>query len=158
MDNKVKICIAIIVILILIIICSLALGGKETDETNSNTANNTTNIIENEVQNEVENENIAQNTTSVQNVVKNQKLPTQDFSSSVYEDKTEAGTISKKEEAINLVKEEWNKLGEDNTVTFSVDSITSDGIYIVAVTSKERAEVLNYFRVNLKAKTVTVDY
>ena len=154
MDNKVKICIAIIVIVILIIICALTFSAKETDETNSNTVENITNVVENEVQNEVENE-ITENTTLAQNVVENQKLSTQDFSSSVYEDKTETGTLSKKEEAINLVKNQW---GEDNTVTFSCDSITSDGIYIIAVTSKERAEVLNYFRVNLKTKTVTVDY
>lgn len=158
----IKIIIAIITIVTIIAICTLAFRGQDVDEVSSNTVENIANIEENENENEVNNEldndsieNTIENTMIAQNVVENQKLDTKDFSSSVYEDKTEAGTLGKKQEAINLVTEQW---GQDDSVTFSCDSITSDGIYIIAVTSKERAVVLNYFRVNLATKTVTVDY
>ena len=56
---------------------------------------------------------------------------------------------------LKLVKEKW---GEDDTVSFTCDSITSDGEYVVAVNSIQKASVLNYFRVNLEKKTVVVDY
>lgn len=76
-------------------------------------------------------------------------------SQGVYENSGEVGTTNKKEEAINLVKSTW---GEDNTVTFSCDSVTTEGEYIIAVTSLETATVRNYFRVNLSTKSVTVEY
>lgn len=156
MNSKVKICIALIAIVLVVIICVIAFKGKDNvDEANSNTVENIANtMVENEVDNNVV-ENKVENTTAKQNVIENQKLETKDFSTSVYETNSDVGTTDKKEEAINLVKKQW---GEDDTVTFSCDSITSDGIYIIAVTSKERAVVLNYFRVDLAAKTVTIDY
>ena len=134
MNNKVKFCIAIIVVIVMIVICVNILKKKNnTNEVNSN-------VVENK---------------SSQTEIKDEQLETKDFSNSVYESNTDAGTTNKKQEAINLVKAQW---GADDTVTFTCDSITSDGIYIIAVTSKERAVVLNYFRVNLATKTVTVDY
>lgn len=154
MDNKVKVCIGIIIIILVIVICANVFK-KDEDTTNSENITNTSNIseenkianntVENEVANEIENTN----------VVENQKLETVDLSNTVYESNSDVGTTDKKQEAIDLVKNQW---GEDDTVTFSCDSITSDGIYIIAVTSKERAEVLSYFRVDLTAKTVTIDY
>ena len=54
-----------------------------------------------------------------------------------------------------MVKQEW---GEDDTVSFSCDSVTTQGEYIIAVTSLETATVRNYFRVNLENKTVTVEF
>lgn len=156
MNNKVKFCIAIIIVIVMIVICVNILKKKNnTNEVNSNVVENITN---NEVQNEIENtlvENVAVENKSSQTEIKDEQLETKDFSNSVYESNTDAGTTNKKQEAINLVKAQW---GADDTVTFTCDSITSDGIYIIAVTSKERAVVLNYFRVNLATKTVTVDY
>lgn len=157
MDNKIKIGIAIIVVILVIIVCVVTFGGnkEKVDEVNSNTVENVTNTnVENEVKNEIV-ENKVENTTVKDTQAGDEKLETKDFSTSVYETSSDVGTTNKKEEAINLVKKQW---GEDNSVTFSCDSITSDGIYIIAVTSKERAVVLNYFRVDLNAKTVTVDY
>lgn len=155
-NNKVKICIAIIAVILVIVICAVVFNKSEnTNDVNSNTVENVTNT---EVENEIENttiENATVENTVTEQVVENEQLETKDFSNSVYESSSDAGTTNKKEEAINLVKKQW---GEDNTVTFTCDSITSDGIYIIAVTSKERAVVLNYFRVDLANQTVTVDY
>lgn len=156
MNNKIKIFIAIIAIILVVIICIIAFNKKDnTDEVNSNTVENVVNtVLENEVVNDIIDENTAVKNVA-QNITETQILETADFSNSVYEDDSDVGTIDKKQEAIDLVKKQW---GEDNTVTFSCDSITSDGIYIIAVTSKERAVVLNYFKVNLTDKTVTLDY
>lgn len=155
MDNKIKICIAIILVLVVVICIATFSGKKETEEVNSNTVENVTNTFE---EDDTETETVE---SSVENVAMkemqegDEKLETKDFSTSVYEAQSEVGTTSKKEEAVNLVKAQW---GEDDTVTFSCDSVTQDGIYIIAVTSKERAVVLNYFKVNLSTKTVEVDY
>lgn len=116
--------------------------------------NITNTAVENEVENEIV-ENKVENTEVKDMQDGDEKLETKDFTTSVYESSSEVGTTNKKEEAISLVKAQW---GEDNTVTFSCDSVTQDGIYIIAVTSKERAVVLNYFRVNLATKTVEIDY
>lgn len=155
MNNKIKICIAIVAIVLVVIICVVAFKGKDNvNEVNSNTVENIVNtVVKNEINNEVV-ENKVENATKAP-VIEDKKLETEDFSTSVYETNSDVGTTDKKQEAINLVKNQW---GEDDTVTFSCDSITSDGIYIIAVTSKERAVVLNYFRVDLVAKTVTIDY
>lgn len=156
MDNKIKICIAIIVVILVIVLCSVIFRKDEnTNEVNSNVISNVTNT---ETENKVENtvvENITTKNIVENQVSKDEQLETRDFSNNIYESNSDIGTTNKKEEAINLVKNQW---GEDDTVTFSCDSITSDGIYIIAVTSKERAVVLNYFRVDLINKTVTVDY
>lgn len=155
-SNKVKICIAIIAVILVIVICVVVFKKSEnTNEVNSNTVENVTNTeIENEIDNDIVENTTVENTAKEQ-VVENEQLETKDFSNSIYESSSDAGTTNKKEEAINLVKNQW---GADDTVTFTCDSITSDGIYIIAVTSKERAVVLNYFRVDLANKTVTVDY
>lgn len=159
MDNKVKICIAIVIIAILLVICVISFKNSSVEESNNEDEINVVNeideedeVLDEEIDDEVTNKVTSQATSD------GSKLSTQDFTASVYEDKTDAGTLSKKQEAIELVKTDWNKWGEDNSVTFSVDSITNDGIYIVAVTSKERAEVLRYYRVNLTTKVATPDY
>lgn len=161
MDNKVKIIIGIVAVILVITICAITFGEKKNvEEVNSNNVENsvTTNteveneiqntVVENEVKNEIKNE-------VKKPIVEDEKLSTEDFSNSVYENNSDVGTTNKKQEAINLVKAQW---GEDDTVTFSCDSITKDGIYIIAVISKERAVVVSYFRVDLATKTVTVDY
>lgn len=157
MNNKVKICIAIVAVVIAIIICVVIFKqDKNTMSANSNTT--IENVVNNEIANNVENvavENTVVENTTEEQVIENEQLETKDFSNNIYESGSDAGTTNKKEEAINLVKEQW---GADDTVTFTCDSITSDGIYIIAVASKERAVVLNYFRVDLATKTVTVDY
>ncbi len=157
MDNKVKIGIAIAVIIITIIVCVLIFkNNSKTDEANTNTVENIVNTANEEnVINNTAIENVVENKVKENTVVEDQKLETKDFTNSVYEDNSSVGTTDKKQEAINLVKSQW---GEDDSVTFSCDSITSDGIYVIAVTSKERAVVLNYFKVDLSSKSVTIDY
>lgn len=157
MNNKVKISIAIVLVILVIIICVVTFSKKEgnTDEVNSNTVENITNMLEeNTVKNEAI-ENKVENTTVKEPSEGDEKLNTEDFSTSVYESSSEVGTTNKKQEAIDLVKKQW---GEDDSVTFSCDSVTSDGIYVIAVISKERAVVVNYFRVDLKDKSVEIDY
>ena len=106
------------------------------------------NVIENTITNEVVEtkkveEPIIENVTEVKP------------QGTVYESSADTGTTDKKQEAIALVKEKW---GEDSTVTFRCDSVSANGEYVIAVVSKETASVKNYFKVNLKTKTVEVDY
>lgn len=165
--NKKIVYIIICIILILVILFLMKNNGG------NNISNEvlTENIIEENVLNEEENI-IDENTTIVENVINNvaieenntvqtiQNAIVQDnlISSpekNAYESEKDLGSTSKKQEAINMVKEYW---GEDNTVTFSCDSVTSNGEYIIAVVSKNTASVSGYFRVNLEKKTVEVDY
>lgn len=160
MNNKVKIGIAVVIIIITLVVCTLIFKkGNKANEVNTNTLGNVENIEkvpngENFINNTTI-ENVVENKAEEKPVVENKKLETKDFTNSIYEDNSSVGTTDKKQEAINLVKNQW---GEDDSVTFSCDSITPDGIYVIAVTSKERAVVLNYFRVDLSSKSVTIDY
>ena len=113
----------------------------ENTEANDNTINNT--IKEN-----------TQNVTEVQNAVVQDNIVSSP-EKNIYESEKDVSSTNKKQEAINLVKEYW---GADDTVTFSCDSVTSKGEYIIAVTSKSTASVSGYFRVNLETKSVEVDY
>jgi len=157
----------ICIILILVIIYLL----KDTTNNNSNTANEVVeeNIVEENTIDESEENIVSENTSSEENVlnttVNNETNSVQNAivqdnlisspEKNAYESEKDLGSTNKKQEAINLVKEYW---GEDNTVTFSCDSVTSNGEYIIAVTSKNSASVSGYFRVNLEKKTVEVDY
>lgn len=157
MSKNAKIVIAVVLVVLVIIICCFTLGkNKEKQDDNVGTENLITNeVVENEdenvvneiesntVENEVVEEEIIENVTEVKP------------QGTVYESNSNAGTTDKKQDAIALVKEKW---GEDSTVTFRCDSVSSNEEYIIAVVSKETATVKNYFRVNLATKTVEVDY
>lgn len=169
MDNKKKIMIAIIIIVITVLAVTLfaleSNNKKKKEEIPENVVNeiqeNT--IIENEIDENVLNNTANNNTTIEEPNNATTEQPTTSTSEpntvyqsdKVYNSNSEVGTTNKKEEAINLVKQEW---GEDSTVTFSCDSVTTNGEYIIAVTSLETATVKSYFRVNLENKTVTVEF
>lgn len=158
MNKFEKIIIIIILVIIAVIIISATFRKDESknNEVNADVLNtNSTNVIEN-VGNEIIENEIIENTVSneveepvIENVTKVEPQGT------VYETGANHGTTDKKQEAINLVKEKW---GEDNTVTFRCDSVTSDGEYIIAVVSTKTASVKNYFKVNLAHQTVTIEY
>ncbi len=161
MSRNTKIIIAVILIILVIVICCFTFMKKDKDDTKSNEnviANETAieniveeNVVENSVVNEIVENKIVEEKEEpiIENVTEVKPQGT------VYESKTDTGTTDKKQEAIGLVKEKW---GEDSTVTFRCDSVSSKGEYIIAVVSKETATVKNYFKVNLKTKTVEVDY
>ena len=121
----------------------------------TNTNINTQNIanVTEENANVVDDNSNTTNTTETQNIIENVEVPV--TNNQVYESDSDIGTTDKKQEAIKLVKELW---GDDNTVTYRCDSITSDGKYIIAVVSLETASVKNYFKVDLNTKQVEVDY
>ena len=158
MSREVKIIIAVVLIII-VIICCFTLGKKDNKNENEVT-NEIVNEIENEVSNEITNnvENEVETNTAVENKVEEvviENVIEVEPQGTIYETNSDIGTTDKKQEAINLVKEKW---GEDDTVTFRCDSVTSGGEYIIAVVSKETATVKNYFKVNLATKSVEVDY
>jgi len=153
--EKVVVVIVLVIIAVIIISATLKNDNSKNDEVNETITNNSTNIVENVVNESIENK-IIENTISnevvepiIENIIKVEQQGT------VYESGANHGTTDKKQEAINLVKEKW---GEDNTVTFRCDSVTSDGEYIIAVVSTKTASVKNYFRVNLAHQTVIVEY
>ncbi len=159
MNKKIKILIIIILIILVCLICFFTFRNSKTEEVNvpvnetNEISENMKNIVEeNEIiSNEVEDKVNSQEETQTNPVTPTDIVP----SSSVYESNTDVGTTDKKQEAIDLVKEKW---GEDSSVTFRCDSVTTSGEYIIAVVSLETASVRNYFKVNLESKTVTVDY
>lgn len=156
MSREAKIIIAVVLIIIVIISC-FTLGKKDNK---NEVTNEIVNEIENEVANEITNsvENEVETNTAVENKVEEvviENVIEVKPQGTIYETNSDIGTTDKKQEAINLVKEKW---GEDDTVTFRCDSVTSSGEYIIAVVSKEAATVKNYFKVNLATKSVEVDY
>lgn len=167
MNSYLKIICVIICIIIVVFLCKTTLfpnnsndsiQSKELEnEVENNILQNTENTSLNENTNiELENNIYTENVDT--NVVENDVVLNTLVNSniqSVYESQKDVGTTDKKQEAINMVKNEW---GEDDTATFRCDSITSNGEYIIAVVSKTTASVQAYYRVNLENKTVEVDY
>ena len=158
MSNNAKIIIAVILVIGVIVLCCVNLGKDE------NKINNETNTQNLTVSNEVENTSTTSENVVTNNTVENEIVDDEPIienvtevkpQGTVYESNSDAGTTDKKQQAIGLVKDMW---GEDDTVSFRCDSVSSNGEYIIAVVSKETASVKNYFRVNLTTKTVEVDY
>ena len=157
MSRNTKIVIAVVLIVIVVVVLCCTLGGKKEDTniTNETSVNSIaeeniveenevdTITIENEVENEVDEEPIIENVTELEP------------QGSVYETNSDIGTTDKKQQAINLVKEKW---GQDESVTFRCDSVTTKGEYIIAVVSKNGSGVKNYFKVNLEKKEVEIHY
>ena len=167
MSKKVKIIIVIILVVIVCIICFFSLRNSiKTEEVNNDIQNI---ITENKVSENILEENMIETENTIDeenkmvedigNEMQNNNLEETHSevvpSSSVYESNSDLGTTNKKQEAIELVKEKW---GEDSSVDFRCDSVTTNGEYIIAVLSIETATVRNYFRVNLENKTVEIDY
>lgn len=158
----------ILIFLAIIIIFSVSVFGgvmlwknknpEDTEFSYDNTVDE--NIVQENVVNEVNNE-LTENTVinEVKNSKKNENTSNEERtevgSSAIYEQNNDVGSTDKKQEAIKLVKEKW---GEDGSVTFNCDSVTSKGEYIIAVISKETANVSCYFRVNLTNKTAEIEY
>ena len=161
---KKKIFIIVITVIIMLVAIFAIFFSKKNNSENI-TDDNT--ILENEIEIEnVNEENIIEENTTQENTIEESNSVDQENTipskpeeiqtyntataiqetSSIYEADSDVGTTDRKEEAINLVKEKW---GEDSTVNFMCDQVTSNGEYIIAVVSLETASVRNYFRVNL---------
>ena len=157
MNKNAKTIIAVALIILVIIICCFTFGKnkeKENDINAENTENvvTTNEVVENNVVNEIVS-NTVENEVAEEEII--EKVTEVKPQGTIYESNSNAGTTDKKQDAIALVKEKW---GEDSTVTFRCDSVSANGEYVIAVVSKETASVKNYFKVNLKTKTVEVDY
>lgn len=169
MERKVKIIVIVVLIVILLGIGVFAFsrGNKNENITNENNTTNEESVINNTI-----NENIVQNEVEeiIEDPVEEEQEPeeveapttattttsnTTYQSQKVYESNDNVGTTDKKEQAINLVKEYW---GQDDDATFRCDSVTTNGEYIIAVSSKKSATVSGFFRVNLENKTVEVEF
>ena len=113
-------------------------------------------VIENMIQEDnitnTENTNI-QNITSNTNILDNFENTIED-DNVIAEDEDKLSS-SKQEQAIALVKEYW---GEDSSVYFTNEGVTSAGEYTVAVRQKTSTTVKDYFIVNLETKKVEVHY
>lgn len=159
--NKKIVIILICIILAIVAVCVL-FANKNLKDNNNETNSTQNELIVNEIEeeniineNKVD-ENIIENETTVEPVKTEPNTGTSVApSSAVYESDSDVGTTDKKQQAIDLVKEHW---GEDSTVSFRCDSVTTDGEYIIAVVSLETASVKGYFKVNINTKSVEVDY
>ena len=156
MSKNVKVIIVVILVVVVVVLCSKYLGKDDTKLNNEINAENivANNVVENtSVENEVANKTVANEVIDEEPIIEN--VTEVKPQGTVYETSADTGTTDKKQQAIFLVKEKW---GEDDSVTFRCDSVSTNGEYIIAVVSKESASVKNYFRVNLSTKSVEVDY
>lgn len=150
-----------IIIAICVVIVAIACGVGLNKNGQTNTSLTSSNIVEETKKNETQNTIIDETNTIAEEEIQDEisddeeDINANTTGSSIYEESNDVGSTDKKQEAIDLVKQKW---GEDDTVTFRCDSVASNGEYIIAVTSKTSAKVLNYFKVNLENKTVIVDY
>lgn len=144
-----KIFIIAICVIIIILLCVYGTKGKKTENIENST---TENVAENILENVADENNTKENTVTekIENTSSEYSI-----TNNIYDQNTGVGTTDNKQKAIDLVKNTW---GEDSTVSFRCDSVTNDGIYIIAVVSKETMSVKNYFRVNLETGDVEVDY
>lgn len=114
---------------------------------NTNTDTNVSkNVIEeNTVKNNVQNN--VQNSNTTTNSVSNSKIDST-------EETDEADNLSDKNKAISMVQAEW---GSDPTVYFTNEGMSS-GNYIVAVRDKSNTSVKMFYKVNIEANTVEIDW
>ncbi len=150
------------ILCVLVVVITFALLHNAQKKIDENGAANTTQKEVVEGKNETKKtENVVEEVENeTANTAKNEEIKSTvekggASSSSLYEKNNEAGSTQKKNEAIQMVKDNW---GEDDTVTFRCDQVTGDGIYVIAVVQKQTGNVQNYFRVNLDENTVQVDY
>ena len=138
-----------ICVIIIILLCVYGTKDKKTENIENST---TENVAENILENVADENNTKENTVTekIENTSSEYSI-----TNNIYDQNTGVGTTDNKQKAIDLVKNTW---GEDSTVSFRCDSVTNDGIYIIAVVSKETMSVKNYFRVNLETGDVEVDY
>lgn len=158
MNKKVKIAVPIVCVLVVGITFYMIFDIKNKVEkinydTNDIVVENTVeeNIIDEE--NTVNEENtiandVSKENTTIENVV------TQSGSEEVSEEE-DAYSTKKLDEAKYLVKKAW---GDDDTVYFTTEGVSSEGLYLVAAREKSTTNVKNYFKVNLETKKVEVDY
>ena len=129
---------------------------------NTDDISNVTNddIVEEDISNDIINEvneidEVDENNISNEtNKVVENKLDTKADREAV-EEKTDEGSTTKKQQAIELVKKEW---GEDSSVSYRCETVNSKGEYVVAVIMKSSGSVKAYFNVNLETKSVQIDY
>ncbi len=129
---------------------------------NTDDISNVTNddIVEKDISNDIINEvneidEVDENTISNEtNKVVENKVDTKADREAV-EEKTDEGSTTKKQQAIELVKKEW---GEDSSVSYRCETVNSKGEYVVAVIMKSSGSVKAYFNVNLETKSVQIDY
>lgn len=129
---------------------------------NTDDISNVTNddIVEEDISNDIINEvnemdEVDENTISNEtNKVVENKVDTKADREAV-EEKTDEGSTTKKQQAIELVKKEW---GEDSSVSYRCETVNSKGEYVVAVIMKSSGSVKAYFNVNLETKSVQIDY
>lgn len=114
------------------------------DTTNTNTNISLENMVdENTVTNEVDEINV-ENTVETNTV--------QDNITSNSEDRY---SENRQQKAIEIAEKYW---GEDESIYFTNESVKSDDEYIVAAREKSSTEVKEYFKVNIKTKSVEVYY
>lgn len=149
MKKWLKIILPVICVLAVVIAFVLLFYMKgKTEQTSSENDVNTTNVISNT--------NTNTNTSIENNFVENTTIVSEDtVEDAVMSGEEDRYAEDKQEKAIELVKEKW---GEDDTVYFTNESVNSDEEYIVAVRQKSSTAVKNYFKVNIKTGTVTIDY
>ena len=165
MKKNIKYIILIVCIIIGIVIGVIVLNKNNAENVNSKTEN-TNSVLEEKIENKIDHYSTEEELRKrnykekhiikdIENVVSQQSKTEQDLEENTNEKEITSTPTDKKQQAIDLVKEKW---GEDDTVTFRVDSTTSKGEYVVAVISKDSVKVKNYFIVNLENMTVEVDY
>ena len=155
MNKKLKIAIPIVCVLVVVITYWMIFDiKKKVNNMNEQDLNNT------EMQNTVDENTIEEdNTVEEENIVNTAESTANNentnSSSEEIAEKDDVYATNKFDEAKYLVKKAW---GDDDTVYFTNEGVTSEGLYIVAAREKSTTNVRNYFKVNIETKDVDVDY
>lgn len=155
MKKGVKIAVPIICVLVVGITFYMIFDiNKKVEEVNNNVNNvEEQNVIEDDENTEVEQNNVVEE-SKLENTTSNETEVDPNNKEEVSEEE-DAYANSKLDEAKYLVKKAW---GDDDTVYFTTEGVSSEGIYLVAAREKSTTNVRNYFKVNLETKKVEVDY
>lgn len=120
------------------------------NNTNSNTSmelvEEVNNVVENKVENTVVNENeVVESESTKKEEPKTVKEPAKQEIKSNNESEVESEDDEQK--AINIVKKDW---GSDEGVVFTLESISSNGNYIISVRDTESRNAVAWYTVNPK--------
>lgn len=153
--NKVILAIMVIAILvILIILLSIKLVNKHI--TIPTMQSNSKQKIENSKENDIVQEEINNINTNEQlnNTIQNNVIQNTMQNNSVNADNVNTEEERNEQKAINIAKQNW---GEDDTVSFSLDTVDDKGRYIICVRDKQTTRALYWYTIDIESGTVTIE-
>ena len=153
-DKVILAIIAIIILVILIILLSIKLVKKHI--TIPTMQSDSEQKIENSKENHIVQEKVNNINT---NDIENNTIQNNIIQNTIQNNSANTGNVNTEEErneqkAINIAKQNW---GEDDTVSFSLDTVDDKGRYIICVRDKQTTRALYWYTIDVESGTVTIE-